>query len=220
MAGIDKTYVSNYQDWKEITDYMKNAEFTCPNGIVLKGIDNLLYPDMSKDEVESWLSERESIPVMSTSNSMDYFLIKNCHIKCVQDTMKVVYNETHYNSILNGNSDYDTFVKPEVGKHVRITKKPKYNNLSKYKRFGRYYKQHSYEIEFRYNDWFVAYNKEHDIFILPDELGEGTDMCIKMNCKTLKSLIRKVRKLNIPIGTVVRFTGMCIGEDGEMIVTK
>lgn len=219
MAGIDKTYVSNYQDWKEITDYMKNAEFTCPNGIVLKGIDDLLYPDMSKDEVESWLSEQESIPVMSTSNSMDYFLIKNCPIKCIHDKIKGVYSKRYYDSILNGNSNYDTFVRPEVGKHVRIIKRPKYNKLYKYKRFGKYHKQHGYTLDFMFDNMVVKYNKDFNIFVFPDELGKG-GAYIKTECKTLKSLIRKVRKLNIPVGTHIIFEGMYIGEDGEMIVTK
>ena len=33
MAGIDKTYVETYEDWKSVMDYARNKKFMCPNGM-------------------------------------------------------------------------------------------------------------------------------------------------------------------------------------------
>lgn len=34
MAGIDKTYVNNYKDYKDVIDYARKTKFECPNGIM------------------------------------------------------------------------------------------------------------------------------------------------------------------------------------------
>lgn len=227
MAGIDKTYVSNYEDWKEITEYMKNAVFTCPNGIKLEGINYLYYPDIKQEEVEEWLSKRKSIPVMNTTCSVDYFLIKYCPIKVVQDRMNEVYNEDYIEAIKNGTSEYDTFVRPKGGKHVSIIEKPKQRYT--YKWFNDYlnrYRNTGYAVTLLYPEPFEEawqqYNEDYDKFILPNELGYWTvsGSFIETGCKSLKALIRKVIKWNLPISTKILVTGNYVEERSTLLVKE
>ena len=226
MAGIDKTYVSTYQDWKEITDYMKNAEFVCPNGIILRGENYLYYSDATKEEIEEWLSERNGIPVMNTPCAMDYFLIKYCPIELVQERMKEVYDEEDYEAIKNGTSEYDKFVRPVGGKHVKIIKKPEWNYT--YKWFNEYlgkYRRTGYSVTLTYpehiEDAFTEYNEEFDVFLLPGELGSITVAGqVRTDCMSIKAILRKIIKWNLPIGTIVHVFGMHTGESFNVIVKK
>lgn len=227
MAGIDKTYVSNYEDWKEITEYMKNTVFTCPNGIKLEGINYLYYPDIKQEEVEEWLSKRKSIPVMNTTCSMDYFLIKYCPIKVVQDRMNEVYNEDYIEAIKNSTSEYDTFVRPKGGKHVSIIEKPKQRYT--YKWFNDYlnrYRKTGFRVTLRYPESlegaYQEYNEDYDMFIFPFELGYQTESggFTLTNCKSLKALIRKIIKWKLPIGTKVFVTGAYEEEQCTLLVKE
>lgn len=223
MAAIDKTYVSSYDDWKEIVDYAKDAIFTCPNGQELKLIDYIYFPNKSKSEVEEWLSETCEIPVMSTSWSMDYFLIKYCPIQLVQDRMVDVYGEEYCTSVKNGTSKYDTFVRQEGGKHVSYLKRPKFRKPIKH--FSSYtckYMHGKYfvQVDVPDGEGYTFYNERYDTWVLPYELGEGFTNTAITKCKSVKSVIRKIRKWNLPIGYKIHVFGKFKGEDFEMVVTK
>ena len=224
MAGIDKTYVSSYEDWKSIIDWCKENEFTCPNGIVLKPINSCYNIDLTKEEVEDWLKEQEEIPVMNTSCSMDYFLIKHCPIKVVQDRMLEVYDEDYVNAIKNGTSEFDTFTYPEPGHHFKLIKKPKWNYI--YKWFNNYfhkYVKRGYHVQIstpeEYN--YMWYNEEYDRWIYPYELGDdGCGNTAETDCLSIKSLLRKIKKWNLPVGTKVHFYGRYTGESGTILIKK
>lgn len=225
MAGIDKTYVTSYNDWKEIQNYMKNAKFTCPNGIVLHGRDYLYEDDMTKDEVEEWIQDYGEIPVMNTPTVVDYFLIKYCPIKVIQDRMHEVYNEDFINSVLNGTSKYDTFKRPVAGKIFKYIIKPKFYRT--FNCWNKHYKRRlhtGYKINliFPSDDYlYTGYNQDYDMIIYPNELGYITSSgLLFVNCKTIKALIRKLRKWGLPIGTHIEFFGMYKEEYGKLIITK
>ena len=226
MAGIDKTYVETYEDWKSVMDYARNTKFMCPNGIELSLINYCYYPDKSKTEVENWLNNSSgSIPVMNTSNVVDYFLIKECPLEVIQNRMKEVYDEDFYNSVITGTSEYDTFIRPEGGKHVKLVKKPCWNYTAKwYNDYLSKYRRTGYSIQVflpePYYTYCANYNKDFNIWILPNELGEGEGNYIDTDCMSLKSLINKILSWNLPIGTRIVFGGRYVGESGEFIVKK
>lgn len=219
MACIDKTYVNNYEDWKKVVDYAKNTSFTCPNGIVLNLID-YCYHKYTEKEIREWLDRSKEVPVLNTSNSVDYFLIKYCPLEIVQNRMKEVYDIDFYNSVKNGTSKYDTFVKGQnVGKHFKVIEKPKYNKLAKVflNRSKRYAKQ-SYDVQTELS--VDGYNEEKDIWVMNDELGRIDSNTAATNCRSFKAICRKIMKWNFPIGTKVYFFGRYIGEYGCIQITK
>lgn len=225
MAGIDKTYVTNYNDWKEIVDWMSTASFTCPNGMVIEGKRYIYWANSTKEEIEDWLSASKEIPVMNTPTALDYFLIKYCPIKVVQDRMKEVYSTEFYESVKNGTSKYDNFVRPIGGKHVTITKKPTYNYPHKwYNAYQHKYRNGMYSVDITYpNEYegFAEYNEDYDMFIMPYELGYCTSSgSITTKCRSVKAIINKIIKWNLPIGTKVHVMGMYDEEDFDLIVNK
>ncbi|MCH5167949.1 MAG: hypothetical protein J1F35_08735 [Erysipelotrichales bacterium] len=205
MAAIDKTYVNNWEDWKEITDWMKSFERVLQNGSILIGENFLYYPDATKEEIESWLKEQKEIPVMNTSWSMDYFFIRECPIEAVQNRMKSVYSKESYEEIKNGTSEYDKFVRPVGGKHLKLIKKPKYYKPSKFLWNGKIRKDRFVvDIELPNGDYSWYYD-EIDYWSMPYELIAGGFMSsADVYCKTHKALIRKILKWNLPIGTKVK----------------
>lgn len=207
MAAIDKTYVNTWKDWKEITDWMKSFERKLPNGSVVKGENFLYYPDITKEEIENWLKEQKEIPVMNTSWTMDYFLIRECPLEIVQNRMQSVYSKKEYEAIKNGTSEYDKFVRPVGGKHLKLIKKPKYWKPYKYLWNGKLCKDR-FVVEIDLPEEYGKYSwyyDDIDYWSIPYELiaGSFTSSAI-IYCNTHKALIRKILKWNLPIGTKVK----------------
>lgn len=221
MAAIDKTYVSSFEEWKEVMDWARTAKFTCPNGMVLNVIDYCYNSDYTEEEIKEWLSEQGEIPVMNTSNELDYFLIKYCPIQLVQDRMRCVYSENYIESVLNGTSKYDKFVKPEVGKHFKCIKKPLWNYTLKW--FNQYYNKYFkgfYDVDVMYKGNYLWYNEICDCWKLDDELGYSTISGATVRCHSIKALVRKLKKWNLPVGAIVKVTGKYVGEECEFLVKK
>ena len=56
MAAIDKTYVTNFEDFIRIQNWMKNFVRELPNGTVLYGEDFLYYPDYSEEQIKNFFT--------------------------------------------------------------------------------------------------------------------------------------------------------------------
>lgn len=97
MAGIDKTYVNNWDDYCAIVEWCKNNSFTFPNGIEVR----FGYYEWNE---ESFIDGKE-LPVLNTSYTQDYFLIKHCPIKVVQERMREVYPGHYVQSILDNKEE-------------------------------------------------------------------------------------------------------------------
>lgn len=208
MAAVDKTYIDNYDDWKRIIDWAKDTEFVCKNGLVFKVIDYCYYPDATEEEIKNWLKEAGSIPVMNTSIELDYYLIKYCPIDIIQNRMKEVYDEDYYNSIKNNESEYDNDSSIEIGKNIFIKKRKSRNN---------YFSKGVADITAIYQGIYLTYNDELQRFLWPNELGYHTsDDFYKI--KSVKSLIRKLRKMNLPKGTFIIVEGFYIHEHMEILI--
>ena len=71
MAGIDKTYTNDYNEYKEFKDWADN--------------ETVEFFDGTKECIGDWVWEYEKsdfdrgeIPIMNTPNWLDMYLIKNC----------------------------------------------------------------------------------------------------------------------------------------------
>ena len=56
MAGIDKIYVYNYKDYKDVIDQARKTKFECPNGIIIN-LSDYLYSEISTEDFKKHLKE-------------------------------------------------------------------------------------------------------------------------------------------------------------------
>ena len=221
MAALDKTYASSFEEWKEVMDWARTAKFTCPNGMVIKVINYCYYPYSTDEEIKEEISRYGSIAIMNTPCEVDYFLIKYCPIQIVQDRMREVYEENYIISVLNGTSKYDKFVRPEGGKHFKCIRKPLYNYP--YKWINNYLNikfKGYYSVDVFYKNQLIWYNRDNDYWKLDHELGNISSSGATVHCQSIKALIRRFRKWNLPIGCKIRVCGRYVGEYCEFIVKK
>jgi len=213
MAGIDKTYTSSWEEYQEVIKWAREHEFTCPNGIIVKPI-NSCY-----DLKEEYFNGEDELPIMNTSNTTDYFLIKYCPLKIIQERMMEVYDEEYIEAIKNGTSKYDTFVRPEPGTKLKIIKDSKYHNRKPFSILNYYGKRVTYvTIEVRYNDELLWYNDEFDIFTFSHELGNRYNSGADLKLKSLKAIMRRIRKWKLPKGCIVDVRGRYVGEDWKFLI--
>lgn len=225
MAGIDKTYVHSYKEWRDYIDWARKTVFTCPNGIKLYPINFCCYTEEDDKYVKELFDKYEDyeMTLMNTPCDLDYFLIKYCPLEFIQKSMREwSYCEENYNKIKNGESEYDKFVRPEGGKHFKWVKKPKYSHTLKFRANNGKVRRSTYFIDAEFPEehgGYGGYNWDYDMWVLPGELGyyncSGADAC-----HSLKSLIRKLKKWNLPVGTKLRVFNGEYGEVSQCIVCK
>lgn len=220
MAAIDKTYVTSYKDYKNFIEWAKGTHFPCPNGFIMKPIE-YVYDWFTETDFDG---EKE-IPIMNTDNDVDYFLIKYCPFQFVQDRMKQVYGEEYYQSVLNGTSPYDTFVYPERGTKVKEIKIGR-SFFTKSRKAWKFYSplrekitKPTYFIGATYNDMNLWYDEKQNKFLLPYEFGDGRSSYAN-KCRSIKAVIRLIRKWKLPVGTIIDVSGRYVGEEYRFIVKK
>ena len=218
MAGIDKTYVDNYKDYKDVIDYAHKTKFECPNGIIIN-LSDYLYSEISKEDFEKHLKEfpGSSCPVMNTPEEVDYFLIKYCPLKVIQDRMKEVYSTEYVYAIKNGQSKFDKFVKSKPGKHYQIIVKP---TIYKQRKFYSNYFHKYVKLGYKIHVEGMKYSDEYDRWLENGELGIWNTDVAHTNCKSFKSIIRKIMSLKLPIGSIVKVCGSYLENDFTLMITK
>lgn len=151
----------------------------------------------------------EQIVVMYSDPTLDYFLIKYCPLKFVQDYIKEVYDEAEYEAIKTGRSKYDTFIRPESGTKIRMIQNSKFHNNKLPKYYNKYLNKKIIftEIKVYYNNELLLYNKEYDIFLFRDELGTSISNRAVLYNTSLKAIIRKIIKWGLPKGSIVIISG-------------
>ena len=201
MAAIDKTYTNSFKKYKDYLNWAKDKVFICPNGQKLYPI-NYIYDFWKKEDFEGGKWH----PIMNTSTSIDYFLIKNCPFDFVQEQLKDAYGEDYYNNIKNGTSKYDIFSKEgKYGTHFKMIASPQYKKLNKP------FSPTHWHVQLREPEGFsLWYNEDMNKWIWDAELGDGhSNTCSK--CKTIKSVKRHIRKWKLPKGTIVEVFSRHIG---------
>lgn len=143
MAYIDKTYIVDYQQFKEVRDWCKGKIVETDNGLKYHAEDFLIDKNMTEDYFNNWKKEvienrmrnygetyekaykNAEIPLWNTPFYFDRWLIKNCPIQFIQDRLKYQYDD-EYEQIKNGTSAYDTYKRNGLGKnfHYKVICKP------------------------------------------------------------------------------------------------
>jgi hypothetical protein len=207
MAAIDKTYLADYSVYQDFLNWAKKTTYTCPNGLKFRVYD-YVYPDCPKEAMD-----KGPCPILNSPQSLDYFLIKYCPFTFIQERMEEVYDKEYIDSVRNGTSEYDTFKYPEISTHFKIVKRG-YAFKSKNYLWKLYFRVHCKQyfwIRATLGDSYLYYNKYINRFILPEELGYWT-CSSAYKTKTIKALIRSLRKMKIPKGAIIEANGRYDGE--------
>jgi len=201
MAGVDKTYARSFKEYVELREWMKDKVITFPTGqkiIVINQLWELEESDFGPEGGE--------YAVMSTPHWFDVYLIQNCPVEFVQNRMKEVYSYSYeeLKALKFPPSIPDNFkqnrkikiIKHPVKGRFRLTN----NGLNCHNYFwlsedwdnpNRLY------FDSRFKVW-VTEMFPHDTF--------------SSRHKTIKSLIRFLRKQYLPSGITFTLWGVFPGE--------
>jgi len=120
MAGIDKTYINNWENFDKVRNWALDKSFKLKNGQIIYLKDYMYYPDMAKQEwdenkkshkeyclkkaeeyrqngaeneakyYENWAKHYDVI-LWNTPTYVDIWLIRNCPFDFIQERLKEQY---------------------------------------------------------------------------------------------------------------------------------
>ena len=227
MAGIDKTYLTSYEDYKKVIDWCKDKSFKLSNGQIIYPSDFIYYPDITDKDFKEG-----EVVLWNTPTYFDIWLIRNCPFDFIQNRLKEQYgggwsktaftdhNESLYEQIKNGTSPYDTYVRPETGKKIKIERI-----------FGMPFKDSNmcWHIETPYwikdkrsnNKETMWYNEDTDEWYTKDEELPWTSSAkFVKGPLTKKNIYNMVRKWKLPKGTQMIFDGTYSFHGKRYLVTQ
>lgn len=204
MAGIDKTYTDSYQDYKNFKDWADKQTLTFFNG----------HKVCIGDWV--WKYEKEDFdgterPIMNTPTWLDIYLIQNCKSDFVLDRMKEVYGEEFCVEV----QAVDLTAKPpeDFQQNRKITIK-----LDKRTKFPLHSKPYDGKSKWwlQCNDDF-GYCEESKVWSHGDSYyPHNTNTAL---IKSIKGVIRHLRKQYLPKGITFRLIGRYVGEQYLIVIS-
>lgn len=220
MAGIDKTYVKNWKDYKEVRDWAKKHRMVYPNGKKGELMINWFYePNLTKKNFNGQIEH----VIWNTSTAVDRFLAKNCDIKLIQDRLHEQYGDDGYQEELIN------FVPSKIerlGKNIKfaVIKKPHFKvNNNCYSIYVGNELRNSYPYVFDKDiekSWGI--DNSIDEWIRWDEGMELNCDCefYRKPINSEKAILRKLQKMNLPKNVYVAFIGDFGKNDVWIIKTK
>lgn len=198
MAGIDKTYTDSWEDYKEFVDWAKDRKINFWYGNKKLSIDIGSY---------IWEYDKEAFdgterPIMNTPTWYDKYLYDNCPCDFVRQRLNQVYPDDYLKTLEIGKipNEFEQNRKITVTVNER-TKLPLTNKgLSQKTAWCLQTK----EIDFWYSDSIDAWVHRESLF--PHSSNT-------MYSNTVKSMVRRLRKMYLPSGLEFRLRGRYIGEE-------
>lgn len=230
MAGIDKTYIKTYNQYKEVCDWCKDIIVTFDNTFVknvsFKPSDYI--HEYTEDDFNN-LPENGELVLWNTPSYMDKWLIKNCPIDFIQKRLKEQYGDD-YDGIKNGN--YETYKRNGLAQyiHFKVIKKPHV-----YRRFSfiytdrqnklRVYKDNKmgvWDIRIKDKDYCWFYNEQCDYWTNNIEgfPFDAFTCTLKKKNLNIKSICRYLRKWNLPAGIKITIDNAYFDDYGWELITK
>ncbi len=224
MAAIDKTYVTNWNDYVEIRDWcIAQGSVTDDYGNHFSPIDFLI--EYEEKDFEN-INER---PIWNTPTYFDIYLIRNCPIELIQKRLKEQYGGGWSKTAFNENNDNNLYyqIKNRTSPYDTYKRNGTKGNL----KFSIIKK--SYFNRFKDDDltWFITvyepdmnYNSEDNAWYSHYECKEWSSNAAYMRGSLSKSKLRRLlNRWNFPDGTIIRFCGdwhRYIQKEFEVRVTK
>ena len=114
MAGIDKTYVKSWEDYKIVRDWVESV------GQVKDDFGNIFSPlDWLSEWEESDFKGTQELPIWNTPLYLDVWLIRHCPLPIIQSRLQEQYGE-EYVEIKEGRSVYDHYVRPAASSQFKV----------------------------------------------------------------------------------------------------
>lgn len=196
MAGIDKTYTDNYQEYKKFKHWADKQVLTFFDGYS-QCIGNWVW-----DYEESDFKNGE-IPIMNTPVWLDAYLIQNCTIGFVADRMKEVYSSEMYEELKN----IDLSMKPpkeyEQNRKIVISETKK----TKFPLHSKPYNTKFWWLQCNDTNWW--YNSKTKFWTGSDYYPNNTNTA---HFTSIKAIVRHLKKQYLPKGLTFTISGGCVGE--------
>lgn len=228
MAGIDKTYVSTWKEWKELHDWAIDRVANFKNGSLRHLKQFMFNLDMTEEEFNErancirqryYHGDKNAIihiPFWSTPEYLDVWLARNCPLSIVRNTLITQYGESWLSAIDSGNSDYNSIREKGVGKDFvyKVLEEPKFHHIHRFKYKDRQYKTCTYKAN-KNTEWFVdlktpvgsddLYCDDFDNWVSWRDAVPmmSSSKIIKGKTPTIKSIIRMIKHWDVPNGTIV-----------------
>lgn len=201
MAGIDKIYVDNYNDYISFINYCKTIQEDIQE---LFNVDIFNYFYFTELTEESFKIEDNEYPLTNFPHKIDYYLIKNCNIPFIVERLKGQYGES-YDEIKNDNKILNDYTFEKFKKFKIIREKSKYPYVIKKQK-----NKFIISIENLDNCNVWIYDKKISQWKNSDRSNNlNNNNCwsfIKFG-KSRKAIIRKVNKWNLPKGVEIEILG-------------
>jgi hypothetical protein len=207
MAAIDKTYTDSYKDYKEFKDWADTQNITFYDGLT-ENIGKYVW----KYDEEDFASGE--IPIMNSPMWLDVYIIQNCKIKFVLDRLLYVYGEKTFEEY----KTIDLTAKPsgelQQNRKIIITKNKRTIFKLHNKPFNVNGKKQKWALQCFGDFWFNDDTDKWVSFSTPYPWYTNTAYV-----KSIKSLIRHLRKQYLPKGITFRITGRYIGEEYNILIS-
>jgi hypothetical protein len=198
LAGIDKTYCNSYSDYKEFKTWADEQTLTFFNG------HKVCIGDWVWDYLEDDFGDGDRC-IMNTPTWLDIYLIQNCETKFVLERMRYVYSEKSYKEF----QSVDLTSKPqtEFQQNRKITIKK--TDRTKFPLHTRPYKKNcKWWIQ---SDNRFSYDDETKVWSSSDSYyPHNTNTA---HIKSIKGVVRHLRKQYLPKGINFTISGRYVGED-------
>jgi hypothetical protein len=196
MAGIDKTYTKNYQEYKEFKDWADTQFLTFYNRHTVcigDWVWNFLEEDFNGGE----------IPIMNTPTWLDIYLIQNCKSKFVINRMKEVYN--NYEELKLVDLTAPPPAEYQKNRKIKIKKTEK-------TKFPLHKRPYGGKMKWwlQCNNYKFHYSDETNVWSSYDQYYPYDTNTATF--KTLKAVVRHLRKQYLPKGLTFKLIGRYVGE--------
>ena len=229
MAGIDKTYL-NYEQYLELVEWCKEKKYAeYPDGTKEPLSDYLCY-NLSKDYFFDSEGNSHLFPVWNTPTYFDCWLAKNCPLSYIQERLETQYGKESLEELKKDGGEYDKKYRNSF--ETRPGKKFTKFSLSVYQ--GRPIKRNLHFYNEYLNTRFISHWEieitKYEKFITPNRDCLNYDELWGYNVftdhwspyysnstvpvttysydfkkgRSLKSVLRKIRKWNLPEGLKVK----------------
>lgn len=205
MAGIDKTYTDSYELYKEFKEWAEGERVVFYNG------HSVCVGDFVFEWGEHDFNGQE-LPIMNTPTWLDIYLIQNCKVDFVLDRMREVYREEEFESFkavdlkAAPNGDFQQGRKITVKRSDR-SNFPIHNKPYKGGRGG-------WMLFCTDNFWYCTETKVWSSGDFP--YPHNTNVA---HIKSLKGVVRHLRKQYLPKGVTFHIAGRYVGEEYLVVIS-
>lgn len=206
MAGIDKTYTRSYKEYKEFVDWArdKTIVFNYGKKVLKESVSSYIFQWKEED------FNGDELPIMNTPTWVDKYLYDNCPCKFVLDRLKEVYEEDtlKYKLVIG-----------ELPLNYKQNRKVKIKKVS-----HRGLRLTNRSLNSKYEWWVMpvnfdtCYNEELKAFVSWD-MGFPSYTDSMRDCRTVKTLVRRLRKMYLPSGIDFILQGPSEGQLFKITVT-